>query len=318
MRILPVLVLAGIIVAALLIAFGAVWLTGQVASSQAVVTSVFATTTGASAVDPPSPSSAPAAARQPSATSVGATIATPRGLSTSTAPSPASSLRNSPAATSTEAAPSTSAEAARTPTSAAPTAVGSAAASSSARAAVNDQFIEDRFDSSDSGWIVRETETWSAGYVDGRYQIVLNGQPGVSVSSNLPVQNYRVSLDVAVYEGVAGLVFLAAEPATFYRLMLTADGKYAIQAQQQGSNAAEYIVDWTESPLLLRDGASNLVQIERRGSEMRFFVNERPLTTWTIPAGSFSNQYGFALASRTAVGRATFDNLVGVRLPETP
>ncbi|HEX6291998.1 MAG TPA: hypothetical protein VFZ66_22620 [Herpetosiphonaceae bacterium] len=191
---------------------------------------------------------------------------------------------------------------------------------SSAAPAQPDTFIEDSFDTAAHGWPSGETETWSAGVVDQRYQLRLNGQTSIGFTTPLPAENYRLGVDVAVEQGGAGLVFLFAEPATSYRIILSPDGGYAIERQEGSAtteeNVVTRIVDWTDSAALQdTPGAANRLTIERQGQAIRFIVNDQPLTEFAVPPGPFVNRYGFVLTSRSGQGFATFDNLRGERLP---
>jgi hypothetical protein len=187
-------------------------------------------------------------------------------------------------------------------------------------------FIEDDFSTTesgrpliDNGWPISDTATYSAGYVDDRYELRLNGQTYIGFSTRLPAQNYRLSVDVAVAEGGAGIVFLAA-PQTTYRIILTPDGAYAIERAVRTSDgdSVTRIVEFTESPALQRTpGEANRLRIERRGDIVEFFANEENLTSFRIPPGDFENRYGFVITARSGQARASFDNLRGERLPAT-
>lgn len=174
-----------------------------------------------------------------------------------------------------------------------------------------DSSISDSFDSSASGWLVRTTTRSSAGYQDGRYRLTLSGQTDLGVSTALHADEYRLSADVSIQAGSAGLVFLAAEPTTFYRLLISGDGTYAIQSRQQDALSPLNLVGWTESTALRRGpDATNRLRVERTGELVRCFANDRLLAELTLSDGSFTAQYGFALSDATGQGEATFDNLV--------
>jgi hypothetical protein len=169
--------------------------------------------------------------------------------------------------------------------------------------------IEDSFSAATSGWIVRDTPTWSAAYTDGQYQLALHGQNNLNLSSSIPAADYRLSVDVTVAQGGAGVVFLAAKPATFYRLMINVDDAYALQLQRQ--DEVIDIIPWTASPALR--GTANVAQrlhVERRGATVQVFVNDQPLLDWSVPSGDTVNQYGFAVTAQQGAARATFDNLI--------
>lgn len=179
-----------------------------------------------------------------------------------------------------------------------------------------DLFIDEDFSSQAAGFPTRETPTWSAGFVDQRYQLVLNGQTSIGFTAAIPTNNYRLDVDVAVEQGGAGVVFLYADPETTYRILITTDGAYALE--RQSNNEVTKLMDWTESPALQRGpGVTNRLRIERQGDLVRFFANDQPLTEYRIAPGPFVNRYGFVLTSKSGLGKATFDNLRGERLPNS-
>jgi hypothetical protein len=180
------------------------------------------------------------------------------------------------------------------------------------------RFVDETFTSPASGWPTRTTATSSIQYADGRYQLTLNGQTDVGVSTAFSSINYRLSVDVVVMQGRAGLVFLSAEPATFYRLVIDTEGRYAIERHQQDTGITMNVVDWTEQGALQRGaGVLNRLRAERQGSTITFFANDQPLTTFPIPQEAVTNRYGFVLTSQAQQGQALFDNLVGERLPNS-
>lgn len=183
-------------------------------------------------------------------------------------------------------------------------------------------FVEETFDRVSEGWPTGETDTWSAGFADGRYRLKLNGQTSIGFTAATPVDNYRLTVDVAAVEGGAGVVFLFAEPATSYRLIVSQDGAFAIERQEGNATTQESvvtkIVDWTESEAIqTAPGALNRLTIERQGEKIRFIANNQPLSEFSVPPGPFVNRYGFVLTSRTGQGEATFDNLRGEQLPDS-
>ena len=115
-----------------------------------------------------------------------------------------------------------------------------------------------------------------------------------------------MAIDLTLLQGEAGAVFLAAEPSTFYRVMINTEGAYAIQSLQ--NDQVRNVVDWMDS--LALNGPTTRLRIERQGNMVQFSANDEALTTFTVPDGPASNQIGVALASGTGQGQATFSNLV--------
>lgn len=178
---------------------------------------------------------------------------------------------------------------------------------------VAERLVEDSFASTSSGWIIRDAETWNARYADEQYELALTGQQNLHLSSPLPEGDYRLSVDIAVTQGGAGIVFLAVKPATFYRIMINVDGFYALQMEHQ--DEVRDLISWTSSTTLQRGADSKQrMRVERQGETIRFFANEQVLITWPVPDGDVVNQYGFAITAQQGEARATFDNLVVERL----
>ena len=120
-----------------------------------------------------------------------------------------------------------------------------------------------------------------------------------------------------VFEGQAGLIFLSTPPATFVRLMLAPDGSYSIETLSQGNDSPAVLVPRTTHQALRRGaGALNQVTVERNGTTIQFSANGQPLTDFTIPAGEYLNQYGFAITSPSGQARAIFDTIVGERISD--
>jgi len=173
--------------------------------------------------------------------------------------------------------------------------------------------VATRLDIPLSAWPTRDSTTAQLGYTDDRYQLVLSGQPNVGVTSVLPADNYRMAIDLSLAQGEAGAVFLAAEPATFYRVMINTEGAYAIQSLQ--NDQVRNVVDWTDSPAL--NSTTTRLRIERQGNTVQFSADDQALTTFMVPDGPANNQIGVALVSDTGQGQATFSNLVVEELSAT-
>ncbi len=175
-------------------------------------------------------------------------------------------------------------------------------------------FVNDTFNSDTGQWIADDTASWTAGYDHGRYRLVLHGQPSISFSSAIDAEAYRVSADVAVEKGAAGITFLSVEPATFYRFLIRSTGTYAVQRHDQANNTETNIVEWTSTPSLRQGrGVPNRLQIERNGATVRLFGNDQHLTDIAVPTGKVVSHYGVVLTAPDGQGEATFDNLFGVR-----
>ncbi len=163
-------------------------------------------------------------------------------------------------------------------------------------------------------WPTRQTNTASQRYTDGQYRVVLMGQPSIGVSSRLPAADYRLSVDIALEQGVAGLVFLAAEPTVLYRIMFDRERGYAIERVSTVTNQVALVADWTTSTAV--QSTPLQVRIERRGDTLQFFANDQPLTIFPVPDGDVTNHVGVALADASGQGQAAFTNLVVEQLTD--
>jgi hypothetical protein len=176
--------------------------------------------------------------------------------------------------------------------------------------------VDETFARPGGSWLVRSGEGWSADVRDGRYLVTLDGQTSLGVSRALPAGDYRISLDVTLETGGAGAIFLAAEPATFYRLLLTPDRAFAVQVIEEDTQLVTNLIDWTASDALAQSGVRHQLRIERHGDTIAFYANDLPLATLAVPEGRVHNQVGVALASRQGQAAAAFDNLRAEQLLE--
>jgi hypothetical protein len=176
----------------------------------------------------------------------------------------------------------------------------------------------DSFTDLQSGWPEHSSTTSQAVYEGGQYKLIARGESSVGISLALPdIEYYRFSADVAVDQGEAGLVFLAEAPATFYRFVITTDGRFAVYVVGQAADDLTVLVEPTGSAAL-HQGASaiNRLQVERKGANVRLYANDQPLIDLEVPTEAFVGQYGFALMPEDGHGQAVFDNLVGEQLSE--
>ncbi len=177
-----------------------------------------------------------------------------------------------------------------------------------------DRFVEATFNSDTGEWIVERTPTWSAKYVDGKYRLMLDGQPSIGFSSAIDTDSYDVSADVAVSKGAAGITFLGVEPASFFRFLIRPDGTYTVQMYDQATGTHTDVIEWTATAALtVGDGVSNHLQVTRRGATVQLLANGQLLTDFSIPPGNVRSHYGVVLAAQDGQGEASFDNLIGER-----
>lgn len=183
------------------------------------------------------------------------------------------------------------------------------------------------------GWLIRSTETferpsnwpakeapgWASGYQDGRYFLKLDGQQTISYRLPLDSPEFRISADVQVSDGYAGLVFLSSEANDLYRYQIDSAGRYRL-ARRQGADITP-LIDWTTAAAL-KSGAEaiNQIEVRRVENEISLYANDTKLASYTLPPDAkLQPQVGLTLdaLARDKVALAYFDNLV-VRVPVVP
>jgi hypothetical protein len=181
------------------------------------------------------------------------------------------------------------------------------------------------------GWLVRSQETfdqvstwpanqqtgWASGYEQGRYWLRLDGQQTVSYRIPLDTPEFRITVDVQVKDGYAGLVFMASGTNTLYRFQIDDLGRYRL-GSRRGAELAS-LLDWTAATDLKRGpDAVNQIEVRRVENALSLYANGIKLTTYALPADAvFQAQVGMTLdaVARDRVALAYFDNLV-VRVPQ--
>lgn len=177
--------------------------------------------------------------------------------------------------------------------------------------AAGEVFVEDNFDSPASGWPVRTTGEWQANYVDGKYETRLTGDKPAGVAYPMKGQDYRISVDVEVEAGAAGMVFLYKEPSSYYWAGVAADGSFGIE--RIDGETVTTVAQWKLEPSIPRDGKPVRITIERQGKLIMVIVGNAHLAHLPAPSGTWENRYGFVASPRDGLAVVRFDNLYGQR-----
>ena len=170
-----------------------------------------------------------------------------------------------------------------------------------------------------SNWPAKQDQGWASGYQEGRYFLKLEGQQTISYRVPLASAEFRISADISVSEGFAGLVFLSGASNDLYRFQVDSAGRYRL-ARRQGADITA-LIDWTATAALKTGAAAvNQLEVRRVADELSLYANETKLATYNLPAGAqLQPQVGLTLdaVARDKVALAFFDNLV-VRIPVVP
>jgi len=183
------------------------------------------------------------------------------------------------------------------------------------------------------GWLVRSQETfdkvstwpanqqtgWASGYENGRYWLRLDGQQTVSYRIPLDAPEFRITADIQVKDGYAGLVFLASDSNTLYRFQIDDVGRFRL-GSRRGAEITS-LLDWKATDDLKRGpDAVNQIEVRRVENTLELYANGIKLTTYALPTNVvLQAQVGMTLdaVARDRAALAYFDNLV-VRVPQVP
>jgi len=172
---------------------------------------------------------------------------------------------------------------------------------------------EEQFDRPSEHFPAGQRSSWSNTYEDGRYHTQVHGRAGISYSA-LPAQHdFRLSADVQIERGQAGLSYLVEESNDIYRFLIDTQGRYRLELQQSGVSVT--LIDWTAGAAL-RQGApaANRIEVRRLGDGLDLYANDTLLTTYHLPSESTSGsaRIGLALDASpgTDSGSAWFDNVL--------
>ena len=168
-------------------------------------------------------------------------------------------------------------------------------------------------------WPVGAQEGWASGYEDGRYWLKLNGQRTISYRVPLDSPEFRITVDLQVKSGNAGLLFLAGESNSVYRFVVDNTGRYRLGIMQAGEERA--LKDWTaDAALKAGADAVNQIEVRRVENELMLLANGKQLATYALPPDAkLQAQVGMVLdaLNRDSGALAYFDNLA-VRVPLVP
>ena len=154
--------------------------------------------------------------------------------------------------------------------------------------------LEDSFRDATSGWDVGADNEAEWTYLDGEYRIAVR-VPDVAVFST-PDQTYdwrdvAIVVEARRVSGPAdneyGVLARYQDRGNFYFFGLGSDGTYCVQMLR--NDEWRDLVPWTESELVGQNDATNVLRVECRGANMRFYVNDKLLTVvedYTLPSGT--------------------------------
>ncbi len=174
--------------------------------------------------------------------------------------------------------------------------------------------LEDNFSDPASGWGSSAAADSETGYSEGEYRVAVNATEMV-VWENTRGHHWDDVLVLVDARRTAGpldnqygLLVRYVDRANFYAFWVSSDGMYAVQ--KLSNDDWIDLVEWSESSVIRQGDLTNVLRVECKGSQMRFFVNDELLTT--IHDDAFrSGDVGLAAASFGETGVVIhFDNLL--------
>ncbi|HOU23327.1 MAG TPA: hypothetical protein PKW05_05835 [Anaerolineae bacterium] len=157
-------------------------------------------------------------------------------------------------------------------------------------------FFSDDFGSTTSGWGSGTDDDSEWGYQDGEYRILVTKpnlvvwvKPGTEydlADLNLSVEAHSVA---GTDDNEYGVVFRYVDGDNFYKFTISSDGQYRVQMQLK--NEWVTLKPWAKSSLIHQGHSTNLIRVEARGTELKFFVNGEMLTIVddaTFASGNFA------------------------------
>jgi len=189
-----------------------------------------------------------------------------------------------------------------------------------------DVVLQDDFSDPASGWDVFEDRLSSGGYVDGAYQLGVEGSFRVIGDFNTSSEELASLGDVRVEvtarlltnsrDALYGLACRAATPDRYYYFLIGGNGKFFI-GENDADGASNFDVGVT--PSVERGRAPNRIAIEcadsPEGVTLRMFVNGIAVNTLLDTEDTISTgAAGFVVESGQARADAAFDDFLVARL----
>ncbi len=146
-----------------------------------------------------------------------------------------------------------------------------------------DRYLDD-FSDTGSGWPTNSSSNTQVEYLGGEYRILLKtADSWAAARPTVKGSDFRVAVDVrnvTGMDGTYGILFgLADDWSQFYTVEIGLDGFYRIW--RYSSSGSWTLLEFDSSSHINSGTASNRLQIERNGSQIKAYVNGQLLITIT-------------------------------------
>ena len=180
--------------------------------------------------------------------------------------------------------------------------------------------VEDDFSDPTTGWDIGADSDAEWGYQDGEYRILVHSTELVvwaNPHERYDLANLAVVVEARSVSGPVdneyGVIIRYVDRSNYYLFTVSSDGMCNVRRIRE--DVWYTLEPWAPSSAVRQGQATNLLRVEARGTEFKFFANDELLTTVkdaTFASGSF----GLA-ASTFAEGevQVRFDNLLVRELP---
>lgn len=142
----------------------------------------------------------------------------------------------------------------------------------------------DDFSNPVSGWKTVNDQTLHIRYQDGALHFTIDDLDQIVWSiAGQRFENFTLDVDATQVEGPSdnsyGVLIRYVDEKNFYRLDISGDGYFAINKYQAGQWIK--LQDWTESPAIQRETATNHLQVIAKGHQFTLAVNGASVTTFS-------------------------------------
>jgi hypothetical protein len=183
----------------------------------------------------------------------------------------------------------------------------------------NGTIYQATFDGTSTGWLPLESDSISAGTIDGQYR-VLSKTAAATIgyrATQVDVPDFDLAVDIRFANpgaASAALTFnhtASSSSETYYAFQIWREGDYSVYAATRGLPSVSLASG--PAPMVSKDGV-NRIKVRRQGSAMAFYVNDQLLTT--LSDSRFTGKWvGAAVWFTTPGGESRLDNFTVTAIP---